>query len=116
MELVLTLRHQYTINALPGRDHFLSGSPYCATGTATLHKQERRWVTYSALLQELSSMLLQVHIDLQQVFLVLIRLLISFTVGACSNTATSSITITALPIATISLYRITILCNWQLQL
>ena len=38
----------------------------------------------------------------QQAQLELIPLHIHFTVGACSNTATTRITITALPVATIS--------------
>ena len=47
-------------------------------------------------------MLQPVQLILQQAHLELIQLLIHFTVGACSNTATTSITITALPTATIS--------------
>ena len=39
---------------------------------------------------------------MQRVHLVHIQLLIQFTIGACSNTATTTITITALPTATIA--------------
>ena len=55
-------------------------------------------------------MLQRVQSILRQVLLELIQLLISFTVGACSNTATTSITITALPTATIIICRISPYC------
>ena len=65
-----------------------------------LHRQEQR-VEHTQHQLELS-MLRPGQLILQQVHQELIRLLIHFTVGACSNTATTSITITAFPTATIA--------------
>ena len=79
-------------------------SPYCATGTATVTQTGTAGGTYTAP-AGVSINAATGALILQQVLLVLIQLLIHFTVGACSNTATTSITINALPIATIIIYR-----------
>ena len=75
--------------------------PYCATGTATVTQTGTAGGTYTAPAGVIS-MLQRVQLILQPALLELIQLLIQFTVGACSNTATTSITITALPTATIA--------------
>ena len=91
-----------TITALPTATIAYGGTPYCATGTATVTQGGTTGGTYTAptgvVIDATSG-----DIDLvASTTWYLYHHVGSFTVGACSNTATTSITITALPTATIA--------------
>ena len=90
-----------TINALPTATIAYAGSPYCATGTATVTQTGTAGGTYTA----------PAGVSITAATGVLIFatstpgtyiITYSFTNGTCSNTTTTSITINALPVATIS--------------
>jgi gliding motility-associated-like protein len=90
-----------TINALPIATITYAGSPYCATGTATVTQTGQAGGTYTApagvTINSASG-----DIDLATSASGTYTITYSFTSGACSNTTTASITINALPIATIA--------------
>ena len=90
-----------TITALPTATIAYAGSPYCATGTATVTQTGTGGGTYSAPVGVVINAATGA-INLATSTPGTYTITYSFTVGACSNTATTTITITALPIATIS--------------
>ena len=90
-----------TITALPTATIAYSGSPYCATGTATVTQTGTAGGTYTAP-AGVSITATTGAINLATSTPGTYTITYSFTSGACSNTATASITITALPTATIS--------------
>ena len=100
-----------TITALPTATIAYAGSPYCATGIATVTQTGTAGGTYSAPAGVVINAATG-DINLVTSTPGTYTITYSFTVGACSNTATTSITITALPTATIAYCWITILCNW----
>ena len=90
-----------TITALPTAIISYAVSPYCATGIANVTQTGTAGGTYSAP----AGIVINAStgdIDLATSTPGTYTITYSFTVGACSNTATTSITITALPTATIS--------------
>ncbi len=90
-----------TITALPTATISYAGSPYCATGTATVTQTGTAGGTYTApagVVINAATGDINVATSTPGTY----TITYSFTVGACSNTATTSITIAALPVATIS--------------
>ncbi len=90
-----------TINALPAATISYSGSPYCATGTATVTQTGQGGGTYSST-AGLNITAATGAINLASSTPGTYLVTYSFTNGTCGNTATTSVTIKALPIATIS--------------
>src|SRR5207344_1743441 len=90
-----------TINALPTATINYAGSPYCATGTAIVTQTGTAGGVYTAPAGVVINAATGA-INLATSTAGIYTITYSFTVGACSNTATTSITITALPVATIS--------------
>ena len=91
-----------TITALPTATIAYTGSPYCALETATVTQGGTTGGTYTApagVVIDASSG--DINLATSTTWY-LYHHVGSFTVGACSNTATTSITITALPTATIA--------------
>ena len=91
-----------TITALPVATIAYTGSPYCATGTATVTQTGTAGGTYSAPAGMFAVNAATGDIDLVASTPGTYTITYSFTAGACSNTATASITINALPAATIN--------------
>ena len=89
-----------TINAFPTATINYAGSPYCATGTATVTQTGTAGGTYTAP-AGITIDAVTGDIDLVASTPGTYTITYSFTSGGCSNTTTASITITALPIATI---------------
>jgi len=90
-----------TVNPTPTASISYTGSPYCATGTASVTQSGTSGGTYS------STSGLVINSSTGDVDLVAstagsYTVTYSFTSGACSNTTTTGITITALPTAGIS--------------
>ena len=90
-----------TINALPTATIAYGGSPYCATGTATVTQTGQAGGNYSAP-AGVSITAATGAINLASSTPGTYTITYSFTSGGCSNTATTSITINALPVATIA--------------
>ena len=90
-----------TINAVPLATIAYAGSPYCATGTATVTQTGQAGGTYSSTIG-LSINSATGSIDLVGSTAGTYTVTYSFGSGICSNTTTTSITITALPVATIA--------------
>src|SRR5207344_2735301 len=90
-----------TITALPVATITYSGSPYCATGTATVTQTGTAGGTYTAPAGVVINAATG-DIDLVASTPGTYTITYSFTSGGCSNTTTASITITALPVATIA--------------
>src|SRR5206468_10908896 len=90
-----------TIKALPIATITYAGSPYCQTGTATVTQTGTAGGTYTApagvVIDPVTG-----DIDLAASTPGTYIVTYNFTSGACNNTATASITITALPVATIA--------------
>ncbi len=90
-----------TINALPTAAISYTGSPYCATGTATVSQSGQGGGTYS------STVGLVINVATGDIDLVAstpgtFTVTYSFNNGTCSNTTTTNITLNTLPTATIS--------------
>ena len=90
-----------TIKALPAATIAYTGSPYCATGTATVTQTGTAGGTYTAPAGVVINAATG-DIDLVASTPGTYTITYSFTSGGCSNTTTASITITALPVATIA--------------
>ena len=90
-----------TINALPTATINYAGSPYCATGTATVTQTGTAGGTYTAPVGVVIDAVTG-DIDLVASTPGTYTITYSFTSGGCSNTTTTSITIKALPTATIN--------------
>ena len=101
--VVVAIRQQptFTINALPTATIAYSGTPYCATGTATPTQTGTAGGTYTAP-AGVSITAATGVINLATSTPGTYTITYSFTSGGCSNTATASITINALPTATIA--------------
>ncbi len=85
-----------TVNALPTATISYAGTPYCATGTAAVTRTGQAGGTYSST-AGLSINAATGTIDLVASTPGTYTVTYSFTNGACSNTATTSVTINALP-------------------
>jgi hypothetical protein len=90
-----------TINALPVATISYAGSPFCATGTVNVTQTGQGGGTYS------STAGLSINSSTGQINLATstagtYTVTYSFTNGTCPNTTTTSVTINALPVATIS--------------
>ena len=90
-----------TINALPTATISYAGSPYCASGTATVTQAGQAGGSYSST-AGLNITAATGDVDLVTSTPGTYTVIYSFGNGTCSNTATTSITIIALPTATIS--------------
>src|SRR4029077_18592486 len=90
-----------TINPLPTATIAYNGSPYCATGTATVTLTGTTGGTYSAP-AGLSINASTGAVDLAASTPNTYTVTYSFSDGTCSNTTTASITINPLPTATIA--------------
>ncbi len=99
--VVIQQQHSITINALPTATINYAGSPYCATGTATVTQTGTAGGTYTAPAGVVIDAVTG-DIDLVASTPGTYTITYSFTAGACSNTTTTSITINALPTATIN--------------
>src|ERR1019366_298884 len=90
-----------TINALPTATITYPGSPYCATGTATVTQTGQTGGTYSSttgLVINATTGAINLAMSTAGTY----TITYSFSNGTCSNTTTATITINALPIAAIS--------------
>ena len=90
-----------TINALPTATINYAGSPYCATGTATVTQTGTAGGTYTST-AGLTINAATGDINLAASTPGTYTVTYSFTSGGCSNTATTSITINPLPVAAIA--------------
>ena len=90
-----------TINALPVATISYAGSPYCATGTATVTQTGQTGGTYSSI-AGLNINAATGDINLTTSTSGTYTVTYNFTNGTCSNTTTTSVTIIALPVATIT--------------
>ncbi len=90
-----------TINALPTATITYAGSPYCATGTATVTQAGQAGGTFSST-AGLNITAATGDIDLVTSTPGTYTVTYSYNNGTCSNTTTTSITINVLPTATIS--------------
>ena len=90
-----------TITALPTATISYAGTPYCATGTATITQTGTAGGTYTAPAGVVINAATG-DIDLATSTPGTYTITYIFRNGTCSNTATTSITINALPIATIA--------------
>ena len=89
------------INALPIATIAYAGSPYCATGTATVTLSGQAGGTYTAPAAVVINAVTG-DIDLAASTPGIYVISYTFTNGTCSNTTTANITINALPTATIA--------------
>ena len=97
----VTATGSLTVNPLPVHTITYAGSPYCATGTASVtHSGEIVSGTYNALPSGLSINTTNGAIDLAASTPGTYTVTYSFSNGTCSNSTNASITITALPIPT----------------
>jgi hypothetical protein len=90
-----------TVNALPTATIAYSGTPYCATGTATVTQTGQAGGTYTSttgLVINGTTGTINLATSTPGTYVVTY----SFTNGTCSNTTTTSVTINALPTASIS--------------
>jgi len=90
-----------TIDALPIANIAYAGSPYCATGTASVTQTGQTGGTYSSI-AGLSINAVTGAINLANSTAGTYTVTYSFTNGTCPNTTTTSVTINALPIANIA--------------
>jgi hypothetical protein len=90
-----------TVNALPTASISYGGSPYCATGTTSVTQTGQSGGTYSST-AGLSLNASTGAINLGTSTLGTYTVTYSFSNGTCSSTATASVTINALPTASIS--------------
>ncbi len=90
-----------TINALPTATIAYAGSPYCATGTATVTQTGQAGGTYTAP-AGVTINAATGDINLATSTAGTYTVTYTFSNGTCSNTTTTSITINALPTATIA--------------
>ncbi len=90
-----------TVSAAPAATISYAGSPYCATGTATVTRTGQAGGTYTAP-AGVSINAATGDINLATSTPGTYTVTYTFTNGTCSNTATTSVTISALPTATIS--------------
>src|SRR4029077_19399840 len=90
-----------TINALPTATIAYAGSPYCATGTATVTQTGLAGGTYTAPAGVTINGATG-DINLPSSTAGTYTVTYTFSNGTCSNTTTTSITINALPTATIA--------------
>src|SRR5205814_2242945 len=90
-----------TINALPVASINYSGSPYCATGTASVTQTGQAGGTYSSTVG-LSLNAGTGAINLGASTPGTYTVTYSFSDGTCNNTTTASVTINALPVASIN--------------
>ena len=90
-----------TINALPTATIAYAGSPYCATGNATVTQTGQAGGTYSAP-AGVAINAATGDINLATSTPGTYTITYSFSNGTCANTTTTSITINALPVATIA--------------
>src|SRR4029077_5905865 len=90
-----------TINALPTATIAYAGSPYCATGTATVTQTGQAGGTYTAPAGVTINGATG-DINLTSSTAGTYTVTYTFSNGTCSNTTTTSITINALPTATIA--------------
>ena len=98
-----------TINALPTATIAYAGSPYCATGTATVTQTGTAGGTYTAPAGVMIDAVTG-DIDLVASTPGTYTITYSFTSGGCSNTTTASITIKHSD-CNDRLHRFSILCN-----
>jgi hypothetical protein len=91
-----------TVNATPTANISYAGTPYCATGTATVTQTGQAGGSYSAAPAGLSINLGTGEIDLVASTPGTYIVTYTFTDGTCSNTTTTSVTVNALPTATIA--------------
>ena len=85
---VTQLQHRITINALPTATISYAGSPYCATGTATVTQTGTAGGTYTAPAGVVINAATG-DINLATSTPGTYTITYSFTVGTCSNTATT---------------------------
>src|SRR4029450_4435413 len=90
-----------TINALPTATIAYTGSPYCATGIATVTQTGQAGGTYSST-AGLTINAASGDVDLVASTPGTYTVTYSFGNGTCTNTTTTTITINALPVATIA--------------
>ena len=90
-----------TINALPIATISYAGTPYCATGTATVTQSGQAGGTFTAPAAVVINAVTGA-IDLSASTPGIYVISYTFTNGTCSNTTTANITINALPTATIA--------------
>ena len=90
-----------TINALPVATIAYAGSPYCAVGTASVTQTGTAGGTYSSR-RGLSINGARGQIDLVASTPGTYTVTYAFSSGGCNSTATASVTINALPVATIA--------------
>ena len=100
MEHVVIQQHIITINALPTATITYAGSPYCATGTATVTQTGTAGGTYTAPAGCFNAATGDINLATSTPGTYTVTY--SFNNGTCSNTTTTSITINALPTATIA--------------
>ncbi|NVO20895.1 MAG: hypothetical protein HXX13_14440 [Bacteroidetes bacterium] len=93
--------YNVTVNALPTATISYAGSPFCATGTVAVTRTGTPGGTYSAP-AGLSINAGTGQINLAASAAGTYTVTYNFTSGGCSNIATASVTINALPVATIS--------------
>ncbi len=93
---------QITVVPYPTATISYTGSPFCATGTATVTQSGQTGGTYSASPAGLSINSLNGTINLTASSANTYTVTYSFSNGTCSGTATTSVVVNALPIATIS--------------
>ncbi|MCX6279404.1 MAG: hypothetical protein NT004_15105 [Bacteroidetes bacterium] len=96
-----TVSLSVTVNALPTATIAYSGSPYCATGTAAVTQTGQVGGTYSStagLVIDPTTGTINLGTSTPNTYTVTY----SFTNGTCPNTTTTSVTINALPTATIA--------------
>jgi hypothetical protein len=86
-----------TITAAPSATIAYAGSPYCATGTATVTQSGQAGGTYAALPAGLSINALTGTIDLGTSSANTYTVTYSFSNGTCSSSTTATVIVTALP-------------------
>src|SRR5947207_29887 len=91
-----------TVRALPTATISYTGSPFCATGTASVIQTGQTGGTYSASPAGLSINSTSGQINLGASSAGTYTVTYSFTDGTCNNTTTASVTVNALPTASIS--------------
>lgn len=99
---LFTTTASVTINPLPTATISYAGSPFCATGSATVTSTGTAGGTYSASPAGLSITAGTGAINLATSTPGTYTVTYTFTSGGCTNTATTSVTVNALPTATIS--------------
>ena len=95
------IRHKHVNNRPPTATISYAGCPYCATGTATVTQTGQAGGTYTAP-AGISITAATGAVNLATSTPGTYTITYSFTNGTCNNTTTASITINALPTATIA--------------